>query len=65
MASTGVTRVTKLVGGGDTVAGVFVVGLFLMWPLTFSLFSFSDPYHCENIPCFPVFFSFEPLYFQF
>lgn len=27
----------KVVGGGDTVAGVFAVGLFLMRPLTFSL----------------------------
>lgn len=30
-------RVTKLVGGGDAVAGAFAVGLFLMRPLTFSL----------------------------
>lgn len=28
-------RVTKLVGGGDRVAGVFAVGLFLIQPLAF------------------------------
>jgi len=50
-------------GGGDGVAGMFKVGLFLIQPLAFSLCSLSAPYHCEKVMCFPVFSSLDPLLF--